>query len=599
MSLEFEIPLVSLIFVVILNVIYFSKKRLDLVENRPYKIILLASLLFSLIDTTIHFICSANTFEDIVNNYYSLFNFLNKILSTLFVVIFSCLFCYTMIITYDKIKSNYKKLTLVLTLVNVLFAVVMLFTNIELVDAGLVTNVTGLTSTLGYIMVAFLLGASLFIAIINIKKIDRRYLPIFLVFFILIFLYFFTLLFPGMIIYDLVLALMCYIMYFTIENPDIKMLEEVHKSKEISDNANEEKMMFLYNMTNEIRDITKDIDDSADNIINEIGSNDIDLNEIDTSVRDIKASTSKFTTMTNEILDISSLDAANIKIYNDRYNIKLIIKELISLYKDKANKKGLEFRSDIASDLPDYLYGDSVGVKNVLVTILDNAVKYTEKGYIELSISIVKKVNICRLIINIEDSGIGIKSEEIERIFNKNKEEITKNNLKNNLYTARKVITLMGGAIIPSSTYGKGTIIKVILDQIIAEKTENKYEKIYDAKKILLVDDSDFSEKILRKLLTDTNIEIERVKLGKELLDKIRNKEKFDLILLDEDLKPLNGYATMKKLREIRTFNTKVILLSRNNDIEYNDEYKKYGFSDYVLKPLDKDKLLTKIDKYL
>ena len=93
MSLEFEIPLVSLIFIVILNVIYFSKKRLDLVENRPYKIILLASLLFSLIDTTIHFICSANTFEDIVNNYYSLFNFFNKILSTLFVVIFSCLFC--------------------------------------------------------------------------------------------------------------------------------------------------------------------------------------------------------------------------------------------------------------------------------------------------------------------------------------------------------------------------------------------------------------------------------------------------------------------------------------------------------------------------
>ena len=87
--------------------------------------------------------------------------------------------------------------------------------------------------------------------------------------------------------------------------------------------------------------------------------------------------------------------------------------------------------------------------------------------------------------------------------------------------------------------------------------------------------------------------------LGSECLDKIRNKEKYDLILLDEDMKPLDGITVMKKLQSIRTFNTKVILLTNNNDYEYNDDYQKYGFSDYILKPIAKDKLLEKIDKCL
>ncbi|MGM9881718.1 MAG: hybrid sensor histidine kinase/response regulator [Bacilli bacterium] len=598
MTLEFELPLVSLIFIIILCIIYFSKKRVNLTENKPYEVILVCSLIEALIDTIIHFICSFNSFDIIVSNYFTLFNILNKVLSCLFVIIFSSLFCYTMMITYNKVKEKPKKLVSILVIINVLFAIVMLFTNIELVDVGLVTNVTGLTTILGYVMVAIMLLASLVIAIINIKKIDKRYLPIFLIFFILAFLFLFTLLIPGMIIYDLVLALMCYIMYFTIENPDVKMLDEVHLAKEISDNANEEKTMFLYNMTNEIRDITRQIDKSADDILDEIDNNKINVAYVENSARDIKVSTAKFTTMTNEILDISSVDAANIKIYNDKYNIKLVLKQLIMIYKGKCENKSIIFRSNIASDLPDYLYGDSVGIKNVLSTILDNAVNYTDKGYVEFNVNTIRKQDICRLLITIEDSGIGIKAYEIDKIFNKTEDD-KKKNLGNDLYTARKIITLMGGAIIPSSTYGKGTVMKVVIDQKIAAKEENDYDKIYHKKKILLVDDSEASEKIIRKLLASTNIEMERVSLGKECLDRIRNKEKYDLILIDDDIKPIDGYTLMKKLKEIRTFKTNVILLSKDNSIQYNDDYLNIGFSDYLIKPIDKNLLLEKMDKYL
>lgn len=601
MSLEFEIPLVSLIFILILNIVYFSKKRADLEENKPYKVILISSLIVATIDTVIHIICSANTFESIVNNYYTLLNYLNKILSALFSVIFSSLFFYTLLITYDKVRKNPKKISTILIIANIVFSVIMLFTNIELVDAKVATNVTGATTMLGYAMVAIMLTCSLLVALTNIKKLDKRYLPIFIVFLLLVILYFFSLLIPGMIIYDLILALMCYIMYFTIENPDMKMLDEVHKAKVISDNANEEKTLFLYNMTNEIRGITKDIDKETDNILDETDNKKIDIEEINNSARNIKGSTAKFTTMTNEILDISSIDSASVRIYNEKYNIKRLLKELVGIYKPKAQNKNLDFRVSIASDIPEYLYGDGINLKKVLTIILDNSIKYTNNGYIEFNINTIIKGDIARLIISVEDSGIGMKAEDINKIFTKKQEREDNHNLNNNLYNAKRLITLMNGTIVPSSSYGSGTTIKIILDQKYdtIDTDINKYDNIYDKKKVLLIDDSPSSEKLFNKILSGTNIELTSVKLGKEGLEKIRNKEKYDLILLDEELEPQNGHIIMRKLLEIRNFNTKVILLTKDNKYDYDDSYLQEGFTDYIIKSSDKEEILNKMNKYL
>ena len=601
MSLEFEIPLVSLIFILILNIVYFSKKRADLEENKPYKVILISSLIVATIDTVIHIICSANTFESIVNNYYTLLNYLNKILSALFSVIFSSLFFYTLLITYDKVRKNPKKISTILIIANIVFSVIMLFTNIELVDAKVATNVTGATTMLGYAMVAIMLTCSLLVALTNIKKLDKRYLPIFIVFLLLVILYFFSLLIPGMIIYDLILALMCYIMYFTIENPDMKMLDEVHKAKVISDNANEEKTLFLYNMTNEIRGITKDIDKETDNILDETDNKKIDIEEINNSARNIKGSTAKFTTMTNEILDISSIDSASVRIYNEKYNIKRLLKELVGIYKPKAQNKNLDFRVSIASDIPEYLYGDGINLKKVLTIILDNSIKYTNNGYIEFNINTIIKGDIVRLIISVEDSGTGMKAEDINKIFTKKQEREDNHNLNNNLYNAKRLITLMNGTIVPSSSYGSGTTIKIILDQKYdtIDTDINKYDNIYDKKKVLLIDDSPSSEKLFNKILSGTNIELTSVKLGKEGLEKIRNKEKYDLILLDEELEPQNGHIIMRKLLEIRNFNTKVILLTKDNKYDYDDSYLQEGFTDYIIKSSAKEEILNKMNKYL
>ena len=194
-----------------------------------------------------------------------------------------------------------------------------------------------------------------------------------------------------------------------------------------------------------------------------------------------------------------------------------------------------------------------------------------------------------------------MKAEDLNKIFIKKQEQEENYNLNNNLYNAKRLITLMNGTIVPTSSYGNGTTIKVILDQKYEDNNTslNKYDNIYDKKKILLIDDSPSSEKLLNKVLSGTNIEVNSVKSGKEGLEKIRNKEKYDLILLDEELEPQDGHIIMQKLLIIRNFNTKVILLTRDNKYEYDDEYLHEGFTDYIIKSSSKEEILNKINKYL
>ena len=377
------------------------------------------------------------------------------------------------------------------------------------------------------------------------------------------------------------------IMYHTIENPDVKLLKEMHDAKVISDNANEEKTMFLYNMTQEIRETTKNINVEADNILE---SKDLELDK--DSARNIKGETSKFTTMTNDILDVSTIDSSNIKIYNTKYNIKTILKEVVSNYKTISMNKGIEFRTNIEHNIPDILYGDGIELKKVLTLLLNESIKNTDKGYIELNINTIIKNEIMRLIITIEDSGIGIKANELESVKINNK----------NISESYKTITLMNGTMILSSNYGIGTKIKIILDQkmdIHVNKEETEYNTIYDNKSILVVDDNESTHKLIEKLLKDSNINIDYSLNGKDTLNKIKSKNKYALILIDEELSQITGAELLIKLKEIRNFNTPVILLTKDNNYEYSEEYLKQGFTSVIIKPLKKDNLLQVIDKLI
>lgn len=595
------IQICAIIYSFLLIIVYFNKKRYNSFENKIYSSLIIINFIGLIIDITLG-VVSARYME-----HQALTIVLTKLYLLYFVTWIGCFTFYMITISNSKnsgsdlFEFKRKSKILLLFFIVILLVIYLLPVKFSITDKGIHSYGGG--TTLAYVVS----GISILICIVtfvkNVKSKNlKKYSPVLIFIFMGTLVALIQLTNPTLILIPAMETFVTFLMYFTIENPDVKMIEEYHKAKEIADNANEDKTMFLYNMTNDIRAITKDINNEANNAILELDSKKIDKDYMSECLRGIKENTARFTTMTNEILDVSSIDNANIKVYDEKYNIKLLLRRLVTLYNDKCKEKNLTFRSDIDSTLPEYLYGDSLGLKNVLTSILDNSVKYTSNGYVELNVSTIIKNNIVRLIITIEDSGIGISPDKLDTIFYKNREEIDGSNIKNNLYTAKKLITLMGGTIIASSNYNEGTTMKIVLDQKLGEQYDeklNKYENTYDKKRILLVDDNISTNKIISKLLKDTNIELDYVGLGKEALDKIRSKEKYDLILLDEVMDPLDGKTVMKKFKDIRDFNTKVILLTRNNEYEYNEEYLKYGFAGYLLKPINKDKLLEIIDKYL
>ena len=200
------------------------------------------------------------------------------------------------------------------------------------------------------------------------------------------------------------------------------------------------------------------------------------------------------------------------------------------------------------------------------------------------------KNDIVRLIITIEDSSMGIKSSDLEKIKIDNK----------NISESYKLITLMNGTMVLTSNYGSGNKIKIILDQKIDKtpnKEEKKYQSILEDKKILIIDNSEPSIKIIEKLLKGSNINIDYSLNGRDAYNKIKTRNRYDLILLDEELNTISGYEMLKNLQGIRNFNIPVILLSKDNKYEYNEEYLKMGFSDILIKPLNKEILLEKINK--
>lgn len=610
MSLEFEIPLFSLIFIILLGGIYFSKKRIKLLENKTYELILIFSFLEIIIDTIIHFICAIYEFDIIVADYYQLFNFLNKILSMLFIMIFSCLFCYTIMITYEKIKKQPKKLIYSLIGINIVSALVLSFTNIELVDVGLVTNVKGSTITIGYSIVALLIIGSLLIAIKNIKKFDKRYFPIFFVFIIISFLYVITLAFPGLIIYDMILVLMCYIMYFTIENPDLTIINELNMAKRHAERANQAKTDFLSSMSHEIRTPLNAIVGFSDCILEEES-----LEKAKEDAKDIIMASQNLLEIVNGILDISKIEANKMEIVETDYEPRKIFEDLTRLVATRIGEKPIELKTNIAVDLPYKLHGDSGKLKQIITNILTNAVKYTEKGFINFVVACIIEDNKVKLVMSVEDTGRGIKPEKMNSLFTKferldEDKNTTLEGTGLGLAITKKLVEMLGGKIVVQSVYGEGSKFTVYLQQEILElqKSEQEQEEInvksneiydFSSKRILVVDDNKINIKVATRLLEPYKVKVDTAESGFECIEKINRNEQYDLILMDDMMPKMTGVETFHKLKENSNFNIPTIALTANAIVGMREKYIAEGFSDYLAKPIEKDCLQQTLNKFL
>lgn len=577
---SFAFNLSCFIFLCLIGTFYFSRKKISNYENQIYKKILITSFFGMFIDLYGYIVLQISDNSTAEINIY-----IAKIYLFYFFLWITFFKDYMVIIT-TKDKQKLKKSRLLSLIIFFIFIILNISLPLTIVDNDGLIYSSGIIVIVLYIIVGIQIMYMIDLLIKYAKNTTfNQKIPLYVFFILGTIAMIIQFIFPEVLLITATECIITCLMYFTIENPDMKLLTEMHEAKEISDNANEEKTLFLYNMTQEIRATTKNIDAEADIIID---SDNIARDK--ESARNIKGETSKFRMMTNDILDVSAIDSSKVKIYNTSYSIKMLLRTIISSYNEICKNKNIEFRTNIDHNIPESLYGDNINLKKVLKELLDYSVKSTSKGYIELNINTIIKNDIARLIITIEDSSMGLKSSVLERITIDNK-------VFSSVY---KLITLMNGTMVITSNYGTGNKIKIILDQKIEPSIsieEKKYQSILDNKKILIIDNTESTIKVIEKLLKESNIDIDYSLNGKDAYNKIKTRNRYDLILLDEELSMMTGVELLNYLKKIRNFNIPVILLSKDNKYEYNEEYLNMGFTDILIKPIKKTSLLECINK--
>lgn len=603
------ISVASAFYTFLLLIVYFYKKRIKNIENDIFSKILIVTF-FSII---IEFFCG---FTLIRIDTLPIINFLMQRTYLLLLFTWISLFTYyTFIISFKKSSDDEFKKTKFFKNSKILFWIAYIVICIILYILPLNYYTDGVMYTYGpaasfsYIIGVIYANFAILSMIINYKNVKKiKCIPLLgyiLVSFPVVAI---QMIYPDALLTTPLEAFVTFLMYFTIENPDVKMIEQLNIAKSEADHANNAKSEFLSSMSHEIRTPLNAIVGFSQALSEEYLPE-----QAKEEVNDILMASDTLLDIVNGILDISKIEANKLEIVNTEYDINKVFEELISLTKSRLGDKPLDFRVSIDPSLPRYLYGDKVRVKQVVLNLLTNALKYTREGWFELKVTSVRKDDICRLIISVQDTGIGIKPESIDKLFTKfERLDIEKNNTIEGtglgLAITKKLLELMGGQIVVQSVYGEGSKFTIALDQKIVANPTIATETVtpinathldLSNKKVLIVDDNMINLKVATRLLKDYSCIIDTASSGFECIDKINAGNKYDLVLMDDMMPKMSGVETFHKLIEIPGYSTPTIALTANAISGMKEKYLQEGFQDYLSKPIDKTELYRVLVKFL
>ncbi|MCR5156254.1 MAG: EAL domain-containing protein [Butyrivibrio sp.] len=383
--------------------------------------------------------------------------------------------------------------------------------------------------------------------------------------------------------------------------------------------ASEAKSAFLANMSHEIRTPINAV----------LGMNEVILRECKDErileyAQNIEGAGRTLLSLINDILDFSKIEAGSMEINEAAYDFGSVINDVYNMVHIKAEQKNLELVFDIDDDLPSSLFGDEMRLRQIMVNILNNAVKYTAEGYVRLKISGKRNFdNSIVLTIIVKDTGIGIKEEDVDMLFDKFKRlDIDKNKTVEGsglgLAITHSLLDLMGGSIRAESKYGEGSTFIITLPQkVISEEPlgdfttrlrhsageRKEYKEKFTAPdaKILVVDDTPMNHVVIKELLKQTKVNVESARSGAECLEK-QHEEKFDIIFLDYRMPGLDGIETlsrMKKDGDSPNKDTPVIVLTANAISGARENFIREGFDDYLSKPVESNKLEEVMIRFL
>lgn len=500
--------------------------------------------------------------------------FMISVLTTVFLYT-----CYNLLITHniDSFKQSKKAFILrrvyfFIYLIVMFFIIVTesLFTNNELINYSY-----GLSSDILFLSIIFYFITWLVSLFFNYEKIENENSLLFIYLLIGIYSLIIRIFYPQILFISLVES---YLIIYTY-------LKDFNIKKEINNNNDDYFKDLSYKIRTPLNAIV-----SFSEFVTKANT----LEEAKENATDIIDTSNYLLSTVNNYLDMIKAEDGNLEINETDYNSYIMFESIIDAAKDALEKDNVKLKTHISYDIPEMLYGDYVNIKKIVNTLISYSIRNTNKGYIDLSVKCVKSHGLCRLIFSIKDTGIGIKKEELDKLFNDNSIP--------SLKIVKQLVEMMGGKIVVESELGKGSKYTVAIDQktsnkIIEKDSVEVVETLnLKGKDILIVDDNKLILKMIKRMLENFNANVITVTSGMECLKAVE-KEKYDLILLDENMPRMNGFDTLIKLKQIKDFNIPVIILVADKDNIKNhlDE----GFTDYLLKPINHNKLHDILSKYI